>query len=234
MRIKIFKSLFVFLSAIALLTGCSKKDYYKDGGLSDGNFDGTVMQYLESRPELFSTLVQVIKYAGMEQTFNSEEITFFAPADSSIRNTLQSANSRLPVNGKNLITKIEDIKPAIWKKYLSRYIFKSAKALKDFPQLDTDNLSAFGGQMYSSYNGEPMNVGVIFTDANGVKYAGYRILTISLVNSSTPRDYTTWYSAIVASSNIKPTNGYVHAIRYGSHFFGFNPFEFSFDLIYNN
>ena len=231
---KAFKIFFVLTAVLALISGCSKKDYYTDGGLSSGQYNGTVLQYLESRPELFTTLVQVVKYAGMEQAVNAEDITLFAPADSSIRSLLQFVNERLPMAGKNQITKIQDIKPTILRKYLNRYIFKGSKGLKDYPQLDIENLSAFAGQMYTSYDGTPMNVGVIYNDANGVKYAGYRQLTISLVNSATPRDYTTWYSATIASVNIKPTNGYVHAIRYGFHFFGFNRFEFMDDLIYNN
>lgn len=231
---KAFKIFLVLTAVLAMVSGCSKKDYYQDGGLSSGQFEGNVLQYLESRPELFTTLTQVIKYAGLDQVVSGEDITFFAPADSSIRRSIEFANARLPINGKPKIEKIEDIKPAIWRKYLTRYIFKGSKALKDYPQLDIENLSAFAGQMYTSYDGAPMNIGVIYNDANGVKYAGYRQLSISLVNSATPRDYTTWYSATIASVNIKPTNGYVHAIRYGNHFFGFSPFEFADDLIFNN
>ncbi len=231
---KVFKIFITLLFAAAIITSCNKSDYYKDGGLSDGNFNGSVMQYLNTRPDLFATLTEVVKYAGLEQTLNSEEVTFFAPADSSIRSVIQVANLLLPAAGKQQISKIQDIKPALWRKYLTRYIFKGAKSLKDYPQLDISNLSAFAGQMYSSYDGAPMNVGVIFNDANGVKYAGYRQLMISLVNSATPRDYTTWYSAIIASVNIKPQNGFVHVIRFGGHYFGFNRFEFVDDLIYNN
>ncbi|MFT3903630.1 MAG: fasciclin domain-containing protein [Niabella sp.] len=231
---KIFKISFFMTALVLLFAGCNKKDYYKDGGLQDGKFNGTVMQFLESRPDLFKTLVSVIKYAGMEQVMSSENITFFAPADSSIRNTIESSNIILAAYGKSPITTIQDIKPELWRKYLSMYIFKGTKSLQDYPQIDIGNLSAYSGQMYTSYDGTPMNVGVIFNDANGVKYAGYRQLMLSLVNGSTPRDYTTWRSAYVATVNIKPTNGYVHVLRYGTHEFGFWAIEFGLDLVYNN
>ncbi|WP_114789260.1 fasciclin domain-containing protein [Niabella yanshanensis] len=219
---------------LLLLSACNKKGYYIDGGTEDGTYKGTIMQYLESRPDVFAQLVDVIKYAGMETVLSSEEVTFFAPADSSIRRTLEITNLLIPFAGKPVITKITDVKPEIWRKYLSRYVFKGSKSLSDYPQIDIGNLSAYSGQMYASYDGVPMNVGVNFTDANGVKYAGYRYLLISLVNSATPRDYTTWWSAFVASSNIKASNGYIHALQFDIHEFGFRSLDFANDLIYNN
>lgn len=233
MRSFYIKTFLVVTLVFTLLVSC-KKDYYQDGGVNEGVYNGTVLQYLQSRPDLFDSLVKVIKYAGMEQVFSSEQITFFAPADSCIRRTMEFVNISLPAYGKPAITRIEDIKPAIWKKYLAKYIFREARSLKDYPQLDVSNLSAFAGQMYTSFEGTPMNIGVIFNDANGVKYAGYRQLVVSHVSSATPRDYTTWFSAIVASANINPKNGYVHALRFGTHYFGFNQLEVLEDLIYNN
>lgn len=229
--IKIFG---IVAALLVLFSACSKNNYFIDGGIQNGTYNGTVMQFLESRPDVFTQLVAVIKYAGMETALSSEQVTFFAPADSSIRKTLEISNILLPGAGKPVITKITDIKPAIWRKYLARYIFKGSKSLADFPQIDIANLSAYSGQMYASYDGEPMNIGVNFTDANGVKYAGYRYLIISQVNSSTPRDYTTWWSSRVASSNIKASNGYIHALKFDTHYFGFSFLDFVNDLIYNN
>ncbi len=35
-----------------------------------------MMQYLESRPDYFKDLVEVIRLSGMEDVFENEEITF--------------------------------------------------------------------------------------------------------------------------------------------------------------
>ena len=103
--------------------------------------------------------------------------------------------------------------------------------MNEYPQLDPGNLSAYPGQIYSSYIGDIMNVGVIYNDAGGVKYAGYRQLIISFIPSvSAPRDYNSWYSAIVATVNVAPTNGYVHVLNYQYHFFGFGPIQFVEDV----
>lgn len=214
------------IAVVAFTMGC-KKDYYEDTGVHTPTFNGTIMQYLEAKPEYFDSVIKVIKLAGMEDVFKKEDITFFAPADSSIRRTLAYVNLRQEFLGKPLVTRLEQIKPEVWRRQLSRYVFKEKKAMNDFRQIDTTNLSAYPGQIYSSYDGLLMNVGVIYDDAGGVKYAGYRHLQLSFIPSaSAPRDFASWYSADVASVNIAPTNGYVHVLKYPFHYFGFSQSAF--------
>ena len=226
---KIITAVLVF--AVVMTMGC-KKDYYEDTGLHTPDFNGTVMQYLESKPDYFDSLVKIIKLAGMEDVLKKEDITFFAPADSSIKRTINYVNNNLLQMGKPLIIRLDQIKPAVWRAQLSRYVFKQKKSMNDFRQLDIDNISAYPGQIYASYDGLLMNVGVIYDDAGGVKYAGYRHLQLSFIPStSSPRDYQSWFSAPVASVNIAPTNGYVHVLRYNLHYFGFSPDLFFEDVM---
>ena len=222
------KKIFLPLCLLALLVaGCQKKDYFNDTGKHEPNFQGSVLSYLKTKPGYFDSVVKIIHLAGMDEIFDKEDITFFAPADSSVNNSISFLNMILRARGKKEVTKLEQIKPEVWREQLSRYLFKGKKSMNDFPQLDPQNLSAFSGQIYTSYDGQIMNVGVIYNDAGGVKYAGYRQLTVSYIPSiSAPRDYRSWYSATVASVNIAPTNGYVHALRYTFHYFGFDPGQF--------
>ena len=216
---------------VVFAMGC-KKGYFEDTGVHTPNFNGTVMQYLEAKPEYFDSVIKVIKIAGMEDVFKNEQITFFAPADSSINRTIAYVNTRLQTLGKPLVKRLEQIKPEVWRRQLSRYVFREKKAMNDFRQIDINNLSAYPGQIYASYDGLLMNVGVIYDDAGGVKYAGYRHLQLSFIpSSSAPRDFASWYSANVASVNIAPTNGYVHALRYPTHYFGFAPDLFFEDAL---
>ncbi len=220
----------VIISTISF--GCQKKDYFTDTGKHTPTYQGTVLDYLKSKPQMWDSLLKVIRIAGMEDVFKNDKITFFAPADSCINSTIYALNLYLDFKGKPRITKLEQIKPEVWKKQLCRYLFKDARSMNDYPQLDPGNLSAYPGQIYSSYLGDIMNIGVIYNDAGGVKYAGYRQLIISFIPSvSAPRDYNSWYPAIVASVNVAPTNGYVHALNYRFHFFGFGPSQFIEDVI---
>jgi hypothetical protein len=215
------------VAAMLFIVGCNKQDYFKDTGVQNAKFQGTVLEYLKSKPGNFDSLVKIIHLAGMDDIFSKEDITFFAPADSSIKRTIARLNFMLDGQGLKIVTNLDQIKPQVWRKQLSRYLFKGKKSMNDYPQIDPANLSAFPGQIYSSYDGLIMNVGVIYNDAGGVKYAGYRQLTLSYIPSeSTPLDYYSWYPVIVASVNISPTNGFVHALNYPLHYFGFEPIQF--------
>lgn len=230
MRLSSIKKRFPLVLAVLAITaaGCQKKDYFSDTGTHSAGFNGSVLQYLKSKPGTFDSVVRVIELAGMKEVFEKEEITFFAPADSSFRASMSLLNVLLAARGQKEVRSLSQIKPAVWRNELSRYLFKGKKSMNDFPQLDPANVSAYPGRIYSSYDGEIMNIGVVYNDAGGVKYAGYRQLVLSYIPSqSTPLDYRSWYSVYVASVNIAPVNGYVHALRFSNHVFGFNAGQFS-------
>jgi hypothetical protein len=226
------RSLIIAVIITTISVGCQKKDYFTDTGKHTPNYPGTVHDYLRSKPQMWDSLLKVIRIAGMEDVFKNEKITFFAPADSCINLAIRYLNFRLDEKGQRRVTSLEQIKPEVWKKQLCRYLFKEARSMNDYPQLDPGNLSAYPGQIYSSYLGDIMSIGVIYNDAGGVKYAGYRQLLISYIPSvSAPRDYNSWYSALVASVNVAPANGYVHVLNYSFHFFGFGPDQFVEDVL---
>lgn len=222
------KKLLALAALVAVTISCQKKDYFEDTGKHEPNFGGTVLQYLKSKPGMFDSVVRVIDLAGMNDVFEKEEITFFAPADSSFRATLLSLNRQLAQLGQKEVRSLSQVKPEVWREQLSRYLFKGKRSMNDFPQLDPANVSAYPGRIYSAYDGDIMNIGVVYNDAGGVKYAGYRQLLLSYIPSqSTPLDYQSWYAVFVASVNIAPTNGYVHALQFANHEFGFNSQQFT-------
>lgn len=206
------------------LMNCQNDDYLQDGGMHNPHYNGTVWEYLNSRPDYFKTLVEVIDMADMEDVFKNEEITFFAPTDWSIKGSVNALSQYLYKNmGEDTIQDLRQIKPEVWKEYLSLYIIKEKYLMKDIPQLDTTAVAAYPGQAYYSYGGRPMNVGVVYADANGVKYAGYRQILYSYIYDFTTQDMQ---NAYVATSDIQPTNGVVHVIRFIDHAFGFSESSF--------
>jgi uncharacterized surface protein with fasciclin (FAS1) repeats len=204
------------------VSSCSKDNYYKDGGLAKAQYNGTILQYLQSNPK-FDTIAQIVKLAGMEDIFSKETITFFAPTDEVIRRTIGIVNGNIPLlqDGlnqklfdakKDTIKTLNDIPQSIWRKYLMRYVFKNKFLLKDYPQLDFDLRPLYPGGYYYGYNNDLANIGVVFNTVNTVKYAGYRQLTITqIVDQSNPQNYYSG-AAPVASSDIQPTNGVVHVL----------------------
>jgi hypothetical protein len=203
-----------------IVSSCSKDDYFVDGGPAKAQFNGSVLQYLESNPK-FDSIAQVVKLAGMEDVFTNEEITFFAPTDEVLRRTIGQVNSPISQlqNGlnqrlfdlrKDTLKTLADVPSATWRKFLMRYMFKGKNVLKDYPQLDFNLKPLYPGGFYLGYNNDLANIGVVYNAANGVAYTGYRQLSISYIpDPSNPQNFI---AAAVASSDIQPKNGVVHAL----------------------
>lgn len=229
-KTKNYKTIFGLLVLLLVSLMACKKNYYVDTGKANAKFDGTIMQYLDSKPLYFDTLAKVIRLADMENVLKNEQITFFAPTDPTIQKAIDGLNKQLSSLGRDTVTKLEDIKPNAWKEMLSLYIFKGVNRLKDYTQIDTMALDTYAGQGYISYNNTPINIGVIYNDAvNGsvrVKYAGYRQLMISYIPDLT-KPKTRWINTLISSSDINPTNGIVHVLKIKPHSFGFSSALFS-------
>lgn len=225
-KIKIWQLVIVIITAPIFMANCTNDDYLIDGGKSNPYFDGTIMEFLQSRSskddprnDYFSDLVEIIKLADMENVFEKENITFFAPTNWSIRRSVDMLNRVWYQMGNDSIKSLKQIKPAVWRQYLSMYILKDKYALKDIPQIDTTAIAAYPGQTFISYGGLPMNAGVVYGDANGVKYVGPRQILYSYIYDITISDLR---NAYVATSDIQPKNGVVHVIRMTDHDFGFD------------
>jgi uncharacterized surface protein with fasciclin (FAS1) repeats len=220
---------FIFLAIISTIIALSscRKEYYEDGGVHDPNYDGTILQFLKSRPELFDTLVKVLELGEYSTLLNdpNANVTFFAPTSQSISKSIRALNSVLYARGQDTVLDVRQVSPEVWKKYLSKYIYRDKYLLKDYPQIDTSDMLAYPGQGYISIGGEAMNIGTFYNDVRTknsagveqiVKYAGYRQILINYTNP-------------VATSNIQPNNGVIHVLQYFRHSFGFYSYDFASD-----
>ncbi|WP_316790629.1 fasciclin domain-containing protein [Pedobacter frigoris] len=223
--LKKFKSVIALFAVLSCLLIACKKNYFEDTGVHNAKYNGSILQYLKSKPVLFDSLVMAIDAAGMNDVFEKENVTFFAPANSCIYKAVKWLNEDLRTSGKDTVSQLSQIKPEVWKAMLSQYVFKGSYLLKDVPQIDTLALNAFSGQGYTSYGGRSMNLGVFYNDANGIKYVGYRQLILSFIpDFSNPK--TGLINTPVATSDIQPTNGVLHVLRYQNHSFGFESRRF--------
>lgn len=221
---RIVRHIIGVLLLVTVFASC-KKEYYLDSGIHDPNFNGTIVDYLNTRPEYFDTLVNIIEFAGLTDELSNEEVTFFAPPNGSISKSVRSLNRYLLNDGKDTVSDYKQIKAEVWRELLGLYIFKDKYSLKDVPQLDTMDIEAYPGQSYESLSGRPMIMGVIYANAGGVKYAGYRQLWFSYINDfSKPK--TERINIPVATSNIAPINGFLHVLAFKYHNFGFSNSNF--------
>lgn len=208
-----------------VIYGCSDDSYLIDTGTHDAFYQGTIWDYLKEKEINFDSLTKIIQLAGMQDVFEQDTITFFAPSDPSINRSVSDLNNYLYRRGRDTVKDLNQISPYVWKELLSLYIIKDKYILRDIPQLDTIQLDVYGGQTFLSYEGRPMNVGVVYFDAGGVKYAGYRQLYYSYINDFS-NEIGSLINVPVASSDIQPFNGAVHVLRYHNHEFGFSSSDF--------
>ncbi|WP_333865826.1 fasciclin domain-containing protein [Sphingobacterium sp.] len=245
---KMIRYAFIMVMVMCGMGSCKKDAYYQDGGLAQAKFDGSIMDYLDSKPREFDSIAQIIRLAGLEEDFKSKEFTFFAPRDENIKKLIglaksniitdQSVNWMLYNLGRDTIKTLADIDSAIWRKYLLRYMFNGKRKLMDYPQIDFDLLNVYKGQNYTALGNTVSNIGVVYNDAindadpnniTRLKYMGYRQLYISYIpDVSRPND---WRSCPVASSDIQPNNGVVHVIDYTKTQFGFNQGDIQWDIL---
>jgi hypothetical protein len=212
------------------LCACNKDEYYQDSGTHDPAFKGTSMAYLDAVPLYFDSVAAIVRLAGMEEVFSNDTLTFFAPTDRSVLRLINSLNWQLYALGYDTVKTLSDVPPRIWQKYLQMYMFHGSNQLKDYPQIDYNLLNIYPGQGYLSWQGTPMNIGVIYNDDNGVKYVGYRQLSIAWIpDPAKPRD--NWIMELVASSNITTYNGVVHTLTDNHLYFGFEDDLFISDMI---
>ncbi|WP_181182406.1 fasciclin domain-containing protein [Sphingobacterium lumbrici] len=217
MKIQI-RILLMVVSITAVSLSCTK--YYFDGGVHDPKYNGTILDYMKEKKPFFDSTLMVIELAGMTDVFQNENVTFFAPPGGTVHNVIQNLNRHLRFNGKDTVSRLDQIKSEVWRNTLSQYIFRGTNLLKDYPQRDTLSYVAYPGQNYTSYGGDIMNIGVIFNDAGGVTYAGYRQLYIAYIpDLSNPQVSLT--NIPVATSDIQPKNGVIHVLNRTKHTYGF-------------
>lgn len=237
-----------------IFVSCSKTSYYKDSGTITPVYSGSSLDFLKSKGYQFDSLVKIIHLAGLDDVIANGKYTFFAPGDSAIKLTIQTLNYTLKYNGKDTVSDLSQISSKTWRETLSMYIFDGINLVNDYPQLELNGFSAslsFPGQAYTSFEGARiMNIGCIYEDASGVKYAGYRHLVLSYIPSySAP--LVNLISNAIATSNIVTSNGVIHALQFTTHvytsssnttaayyqtfvpYFGFNPTTFYLSAVNN-
>lgn len=217
--------LLLLLTGICIGALSCKKEYFAGGNLQKGVFNISSYEFLKTKPFQFDTLVTVVELAGLKETIDKENVTFFAPTDHAIKKSMDMLNQMRYVESKDSIF-IKDIPPYIWKKYLSEYIIRDKYLLKDIARYDPLQLNVYPGQYMASYNGYIMNLGVRFSDYQGTKDVGPRtVIFTNIGDIGNPLNI----SSEVATSDLQTTNGVIHVLN-DNHVFGFSSFAFINDV----
>lgn len=188
-----------------LLFGACTKDNFIKTGLSNGRFDGNMMEYMKAPGHSYDwdSTVLLIERAGLVDLFEGrehKEITFFGPTNHSIR--------RWMVNKRH--SRIQDLDPELCRTILLRHVVVGKYTRDDFPRgmasVDITNPIGEGGEVYTTIGGNRIWAYTFREAWNKVPDTGAVALYITSVDKKKKIN--------IASTNIEPDNGVVHSLHY--------------------
>ncbi|GEP89601.1 Fasciclin domain-containing protein [Chitinophaga terrae (ex Kim and Jung 2007)] len=205
----------MLLIAGTLFTSC-KKEYYKDGGLANPKYNGTMFQFLQNNKDLFDTITYIIEKAGLKDTIEKGDVTFFCPTDQSVVDAMNMLNQSRYYNYEDSI-QLADVPASVWKTFLERYILEGKHLAKQFARIDPNNIYAYPGINYVTVGGYILNIGLIYDNYGGVEAVGARTIRVTDIGFD-PTNFLNNPSSMVMTSDIQPTNGVLHVLKFRTTF----------------
>ncbi len=206
---KIIIYLFLLIGVIA----CDTKQDVIDTGISSPYFDGNMMEYLRSDSYNWELTVKMIERAGLADLFEGRvdtlpEITFFGPKSYSILRFLLDSQYDDPSQG--VFTSVEDIPVAKCREFILKYVVKGKhlKASIGYRNMDyiISDPKQDGGTVFECLGGNKVRAYLEGSSYAGVAGAGaVKLMLHSLQEGKVP----------MATPDIQPLNGVVHALNYG-------------------
>lgn len=190
--------LFILLSTL-LITACD--DNFHDTGKANGNHNCSMLQYMQSDPNNWSLTVQLINRAGLEKLFMGQDpsyplITFFGPANSSIRQFLYKTTD---TDGERLYNGIDDIPADLCREILLSYVVKDRIMRSDIAFEIKGTLD--GGTPLTTLSGATIRAYRYYTGRPNIDPDG---MGFNFVESG--------HMGFIASGDINTLNGVVHSL----------------------
>ena len=193
----------------AILTACDPKQEVIYTGTANPHFDGTMMDYLRSDAYNWALTVKAIEYAGLTDLFEGQvdtarAITFWGPKSYSIQRYLWD-------QGKEVVTDIpaSQMRALILRHVVIGKFLKEDIAFRNMSYLITDPRQD-GGTLFTCIAGNRVKAYKNTSSYEGVPEAGP--VTLHL------HSMTLDQMVPMATPDIQPRNGVVHALDYGYRF----------------
>ncbi|MFZ4260645.1 fasciclin domain-containing protein [Sphingobacterium sp. HJSM2_6] len=210
---KINTSYFYFL-LLVIFGSCAKDKGYFDQSVQKIKFDGTIAEYLASKPGVFDSLIKVL-----ERTENigilkdSSNLTFFAPTNQNFQIAIENLNNTRREADKPL-EYLSNVELKQLDTMISNYIIRGA-FLSDSMEFKD------GLRIFDFKYGRRMNAKLVNANSAGFLEGGPKI--IEFADTKNSQFNRNWVTANTSSINIEAKNGIIHVIN-TSHVFGFNDF----------
>lgn len=222
-KVRVILAFSFSLMIILTMQSCKKvDDTYVDYQPTAGNFDGNALQYLESQPEVYDSLLFALnRVPRLADTLATDSVTLFAVSnrsfDLALENINQARHDSIPQMPRISLATIDS---AVLDTFLCRYILKERVISKDIEEF-ADGLffETIGYQNErgndTAYN---MQMQYVRTNASGYKGGGPKAITFSDPKGSI--FYRFWVRVNTITVDIKTKNAIVHLLPPG-HDFGF-------------
>lgn len=217
---------YIVIAAIGCLAlgGCETKQDWLDTGISSPYHDCSIMEYLRQDTANWQLTVALIERAGLTPLFEGQdedypEITFFAPPSFSILRYVWDRASGKDVGNQRPLTEeeknhperlVQALDPDWCREMVMRHVVKG-KHLKEsfaFRDMDYEIIAEeqTGGTDLVCESGNRLRVWREKSDYGGVSGAG--AVTMYLYS------FDAMQNVPLASPDIQPLNGVVHALNY--------------------
>lgn len=207
------KNTALLIAAIAFASCGEDEGYYALKNPAEG-FDGTVLEYLESKPGVYDSLLRVVQRLGLEDVLRDSTVTLFAPSNTSFQLALTNLNNLRKRNDKEpeYLINIDEVQLDTM---MAQYIIRG-----NYP---TDSLVLKDGLRLSSVRfGYPMHARLNDNSSSGFVTGGPTSIQFSDTKRSLfERD---WISTTTGSVNLAASNGVIHVLN-PDHVFGFDDFS---------
>lgn len=185
---------------LVMVASCTKDDFHKTG-ISNGRFDGSMLEYMKAHHYDWDSTVLMVEQAGLESLFDGDEqITFFGPTNLSILRYML----------RNDIKRVKDMTPEFCRETLLRHVMKGKMMRTEFPygtgSDKAGEVVGTDGGFYTMMGGNRIWAYTRKGEYNGVKEAGALLLHISSIAKNKKIE--------IASGDIEPDNGVVHSLSY--------------------
>ena len=208
--------LLLFIAAVCL--SCDTKQTVIDTGVCSPYFDGTIMDYLRANPDYWDLTIQMIERAEMVDLLEGQvdtcpEITFFAPPSYSVQRFLWDTQADGADDGVYYET-IADIPVEQCRAYILSHVVNGKHVKENMGYINEDYFVSDekqdGGTKFTTLAGNRLLVYLQKSDWAGVPDVG----PVSMGLYS----LTKGVEIPVATPNIQPVNGVIHALHTGYDF----------------
>lgn len=222
MRIRMKPLLMLLLIAVSCLVSCKKgNDYFYDYTEEAAVFDGTILKYLESKPETYDSLLLVLdRFPDLRNKLDQDgdTLTLFAPTNRSFALAIDALNTTRDLTNRPPLY-LEDVPLIDLDSMVCRYVFEDLIDIHELrPFIDGLNIDSYkyGYRMHAQYD---------VLSASGIVGGGQQQIIFSDVNNSIFQRY--WQNINTSAVDIRTRNGIIHVLSSG-HDFGFNKFAAKF------